>query len=195
MLVLYPCQCPHTGAWAGAYSVHDNAHEDRRWSFRCCSHDRWHQHLMFTFDIIAVSFLSPSWPAWCSSQVGDDSKRFGLWYSHSLWIWLTTHAAIFCWFSYRSFKLKIKRWTVTSRWLEGSCYSAKDEQFLQTLHLITMDFGYPHGATPTAESANWYLKLFKFSGHHTNWGSPLKFGAAYLYVIFFDCEFSEIFLK
>jgi hypothetical protein len=55
-----------------------------------------------------------------------------------------------------------------------------------------MGFGYVFRATLVVESASLLLKLFEFSAGRPNRVSPLKFGASYLLVIFFD---SEIFLK
>ncbi len=57
-----------------------------------------------------------------------------------------------------------------------------------------MGFKYVFGATPTVESESFRL-ILKFSGWRPNRGSPLESGAAYPFVIFFDCEYFLDFLR
>jgi hypothetical protein len=56
-----------------------------------------------------------------------------------------------------------------------------------------MGFGYVFGATPALESASWRMKLFTFLEGDPVAVSPLKFGAAYPVVIYFNCNFFVIF--
>ncbi len=59
------------------------------------------------------------------------------------------------------------------------------------IEFIYICLGYLPGTTPTAESTSLYLKIRKKFLRRSNCGSPLQFGASYLLVIFFDCEFSK----